>query len=287
MNNELLVGVDGTVASRTALRWALVRATLEGRSVRLVHVIDDEWGCVGNSALHELHAIGAGMLRREVSYAHGTMPEVDVSSELLVGHPVTVLSDLSISFDAAIVGTHKSGFFHGRAFGSRSIQLAALVGCPLFVVPSDTQRRRRHVVVGVDNAAATGAAITFAAREAARAGQDLVLLKAGAGRGEMEDTRALDLAVEVARRAAHDTTLQVRRVPGRAGERLAAASESAVLTVVGRPQRTMPIPLGGTSTDLLLNPGGPIVVVPCPAPSPEAGSDHERIREGVDPATAR
>ncbi|AXH36076.1 universal stress protein [Humibacter sp. BT305] len=265
MNNALIVGVDGTVASRTALRWALVRATLDGKSVHLVHVVDDEWGCVGSSALRELHAIGAGVLRREVSYAHGTMPEVDVTSELLVGHPITVLGDLSASSGAAIVGTHKSGFFHGRVFGSRSIQLAAVVRCPLFVIPSDSQRQRRHVVVGVDNAAMSGAAIAFAAREAARLDQDLVLLKAGPGRGEMDDTRALDAAVEVARRSTPDTTMQVRRTAGRAGERLAAASESAMLTVVGRPQRRMPVPLGGTSTDLLLNMGGPVAVVPCPA----------------------
>jgi hypothetical protein len=59
--------------------------------------------------------------------------------------------------------------------------------------------------------------------------------------------------------------LELRRTSSPAGEALAGASRRAVLTVSGRP--TEPgahgyRPLGRTNHDLLMNAGGPVVIVP-------------------------
>ena len=59
--------------------------------------------------------------------------------------------------------------------------------------------------------------------------------------------------------------IELRRTTTPAGEALASASRRAVLTVSGRP--TPPgargyRPLGRTNNDLLMNAGGPVIIVP-------------------------
>ena len=47
----IVVGADGSVASRAALTWAIDRARSTGDDLVLATVVDDGWGSVGGSAL--------------------------------------------------------------------------------------------------------------------------------------------------------------------------------------------------------------------------------------------
>ena len=47
MSGMILVGVDGASAGRAAISWAVRRAASLDSRIVLVHVVDDEWGMIG------------------------------------------------------------------------------------------------------------------------------------------------------------------------------------------------------------------------------------------------
>ncbi|KAK0329817.1 hypothetical protein LTR94_035245, partial [Friedmanniomyces endolithicus] len=51
---EFVVGVDGSVPARAAVRWAIAHAREHSAAVSLVHVADDEWGAVGTELIDEV-----------------------------------------------------------------------------------------------------------------------------------------------------------------------------------------------------------------------------------------
>ena len=54
MNTTVLVGIDGSVASRAAIAWVIGRAGDLGAGVALLNVVDDEWGTISDRDLREL-----------------------------------------------------------------------------------------------------------------------------------------------------------------------------------------------------------------------------------------
>ncbi|MCS5497021.1 universal stress protein [Cnuibacter physcomitrellae] len=268
MGGTMLVGVDGTLAGRTALGWALGWARTHGQSVELVHVVDDDRGRLGASVLRDRHERAAALLARETEHARTDPTEVEVACRLLHGHPVTRLAEAARSASALVVGTHKTGFAQGRVFGSLGLRLAPLVTRPLIVIPTEGRRQRRRVVVGLGDAGETP--VEFAAHAASHSGHELVVLRAGSEPDDVEESRRLEGAVAIARRTMPGLTVRARRTSAPAGESLAVASESAELTVVGRRRDDAPLPLGATGMDLLMNPGGPVAVIPFDAPRKRA-----------------
>ena len=161
------------------------------------------------------------------------------------------------------VGTHKVGYFHGHALGSRSIQLAAVASAPSAVVPVTSWRGRSGVAVGISDGADSDDAVRFAAREASRLGEPLVLLRAAGGEQDSVDADAGERAASIAAGEQIDLPIEVRSTADPASGALIGVSRRAVLTVTGRrvPSRGF-LPLGRTNTDLLMNLAGPVVVVP-------------------------
>ncbi len=269
MGGTMLVGVDGTVACRTAVGWAVDWARAHGQRVEMVHVVDDERGRLRSRALRDREEEAVALLSREVEVARADESGVEVGSRVLVGHPLSRWSEASRSAAGVVVGTHKTGYAGGRVFGSFGLRLASVTRSPLFVIPTDGRRQRRRVVVGVDDAEERSAAVEFAARAAFTAGHELVVLRAASGLHGVEDCRLLDRAAATARATAPSLAVHSRRSPVPAGESLAVASESAELTVVGRDTA---LALGAAGTDLLMNPGGPVAVIPLTITRPVAGS---------------
>lgn len=269
MSGTMLVGVDGTLAGRAAMGWALEWAEGQEQAVVLVHVVDDR-GRLGERGLLDRRAEASALLARESAYAEHGGTGVQVTTRLIVGHPVTQLADAAATASAIVVGTHKTGFAQGRLFGSLGLRLASLTAVPLLVIPAVGRRQRRRVVVGLGDAGQMGAAVQFAARAASLSGHELVVLRAGSGSDGVEDSLLLERAVASAGAAAPGLTVRSRRVSTPAGETLAAASETAELTVLGRRRGDAPLPLGATGTDLLMNPGGPVAVIP--SDTPRAGA---------------
>jgi nucleotide-binding universal stress UspA family protein len=257
----ILVGADGSVASRAALTWAIDRARHTRDDVVLLTVVDDEWGAVGGSALAELKRTAEERAERELAFARDLGDGLQVVSTVSVGSPMLALAEAGREADLVVVGTHKVGYFHGHALGSRSLQLASVSIAPSAVVPVTSWRGRSGVAVGVADGVDSDDAVRFAAREASRLGEPLVLLRAAdddAARSGIGD-RAASLVAAV-----HpEVAVEVRSTADPASGALIGISRRAVLTVTGRRvPRSGFLPLGRTNTDLLMNLAGPVVVVP-------------------------
>ena len=279
MTTTILVGVAGGEPSRVAVRWSMRWAAEAGAEVRLVHVLDDEWATVGARMLDDLRADALHLVETEADYARSLAPEVAVRSQLLEGSLMWELIAASEGADLTAVGTHKTGFIHGKVFGSRSLQLAAAAHSHVAIIPQASGREGHGVVVGVDDSAAGVAAVRFAAAEAHRSGQNLTLLRAWdppelpaerrdtkrAWNDELEARTTALLSAAAATAVTVDAALDVRlrSVRRPAAEALLDAAASATLLVVGssrRGDRGQAV-LGSVSHDVLLNLVGPTIVV--------------------------
>ncbi|WP_235492353.1 universal stress protein [Leifsonia sp. Root112D2] len=283
MKKNIQVGIDGSDASRAAVRWAVKRTvatgTASGGSLTLVHVVDDDWGMMGTRIMDALREDGKALVKREAEYARALAPEVAVETEILAGNPMWRLIDASGDAMMTVVGTHKTGFIQGRIFGSRSLQLAAAARSHVAIIPQASSREGRGIVVGVDSSVAGRAALLFAAGESRETRQPLVLVRARrpmkhsidiedseANGGELDTQTALaelSNAEEIARSVFPDIDVRLRNVQRAPAEALLDASSQASALIIGSSRRTGPesMVLGSVSHDVLLNLATPTIVV--------------------------
>ena len=228
--------------------------------VVLVTVVDDEWGSVGGSALAELKRTAEERAERELAFARDLGDGPEVGSVVSVGSPMLALAEADAKADLVAVGTHKVGYFHGHALGSRSLQLAAVSTVPSAVVPVTSWRGRSGVAVGVADGVDSDDAVRFAAGGepaggAARPPPRGRRCAAGPASGSARPRSP--------RRSIPGLAIEVRSTADPASGALIGISRRAVLTVTGRRvARSGFLPLGRTNTDLLMNLAGPVVVVP-------------------------
>lgn len=274
MKRMILVGVDGTSACHAAIRWAVARAASTASHVTLVHVVDDEWGMIGEQSISELHPSAYELVENEAIFARSVDSTVTVTTRVLLGDPMVELGVASREVDLVVIGTHKTGFLHGRAFGSRSLQLAATAWCPVAVIPEGSTTERHGIVVGIDDSDASRAAIRFAATEAHRVYEELVLLRAWTSAPHGADAEAEQRARDAIETLGSESVALARSVSGRllvrsrtlrrpAAEALVDAGMSAELLVIGSSRRhgAQMSALGPVSHDVLLNIAGPTLIV--------------------------
>ena len=279
MNGTIVVGVEGTEPSRVALRWSMKRATATDSDVRLVNVVDSEWAGVGARILEDMHADAEHLLEREAEYARSLAPGVPVDTELREGDLMDELIAASRDCDLIAVGTHKTGFIHGKVFGSRSLQLAAAAHAPVAIVPQTSRRDGQGIVVGVDESDAGRSAIRFATAEAERTRQPLTFVRATDAPGLPEDRddeqrerdryfegqakAILSEASDIAKSVDPTVEVRARTVRRPAAEALLDSSASADLLVIGSSRRegSARRMLGSVSHDVLINLVGPTIVV--------------------------
>ena len=265
MNRTILVGIDGSVASRSAIAWAITRAGALDAGLMLLTVVDDEWGTISGRDLGELRTDAERLAADELAYARQIAGRVPISAAVDVGAPMLELASSASGYESVAIGSHKSGTFHGHALGARGLQLAATAPVPVAIVPSSSANGRRGVIVGAGNAPGWIEAVRFALREAARLEEPVTVLRSD--RDTPFDDRALRSLLDATDADEASADIELRRTTTAAGEALASASRRAVLTVSGRP--TEPgargyRPLGRTNNELLMNAGGPVMIVPHP-----------------------
>lgn len=277
---KIIVGVDGSVPSRAAIRWSVERARTQGKRVTLVHVMDDEWGAIGSQLVAEANRGSVDLLNAAVRLAHEFAPDVEIAADLLYGSPMWQLAQLSNETTLVVVGTHKTGFHYGRAFGSRSLQLASLAAGEIAIIPESAVRMRRGVVVGVDDTTAGRHALEVAADEANRTDSELTLVRSldvsapdyldepakhdwQQQRDAIAHRTLADAVSRVHERHPHLVT-RSRVIRRPAGIALNEVSRGAELLVVGSSRRSGFDPssgLGSVAYDVLLNLACPTMVV--------------------------
>ena len=127
----IVVGVDGSDCSRTALEFALDEAVLRGAGVRVVAAAPeaDYWATsygLSPSLLDEITAdlekSAQAMVDEVVRRRGGVVAEVAVSVRVLGGAPGRVLVDQSRDADMLVVGHRGRGGIRSAVLGSVGLQ---------------------------------------------------------------------------------------------------------------------------------------------------------------------
>ncbi|MFI1869801.1 universal stress protein [Streptomyces jumonjinensis] len=293
MNGPVVVGVDGSPSSLTAVETAAREARLRGVGLHVVHVFI--WPNMHVSLTPSpigppgggLRNLAERVLAEAVRHAREAAPDVAVTQDLVTGEPLTVLEAQSRTASLVVVGSRGMGGFIGLLVGSTAVHLAAHSRCPVLVVRGRPDPAG-PVLLAVDGSPQAEAAVGFAFAEASLRGAELVALHAWSGwtgrgdddpghpqnlvddAGRLGDTEERVLAEALAGWQAKYPEVTVRRDLVRESTRqaLIEASEEAQLLVVGARGR-------GGFTGLLLGSVSQAVLhhAHCPVAVVRAGQD--------------
>lgn len=293
--DRIVVGVDGSEASRRAAQWAAREASLRGLGLTLASAIlppvsATAFGPGIPVSLDALEEIRQGAAADLASLAR-ELPTPDVHCEIQVGSPSGVLLAASETAAMLVVGSRGLGGFRGLLLGSVSTQVTGHADCPVVVIQADAPVEGDAIVVGVDGSLASQGAVAFAFDMAGRHGWTLRALHAW-------DVPSYDLLVvpntpipvplsDVAddeiRLAAEvlagfqaeypEVQVEQRLIRGPAPKALLDAAADAAMIVVGTRGHGQVIGalLGSVSNAVLHRASVPVAVVPY-LPAPDAAA---------------
>jgi nucleotide-binding universal stress UspA family protein len=137
--SKIVVGVDGSEASRAALRWAIAEAVERKAIVRAVHVWD--WPTIGTSRLarlmldpDELETQARRELDIVVDAADMASLTAPVERVVRCGRPAEWLFNEAKGADMLVVGERGLG---GIIAGSVGEQVTHRPRCPVVIVPAE------------------------------------------------------------------------------------------------------------------------------------------------------
>jgi nucleotide-binding universal stress UspA family protein len=170
---RIVVGVDGSPASVTALRWAAAEARCAGGELVAVHAYLAPIAYVGTEENiaridPELHEDRAKRLAGFVAEVGADLDGLEVSEVLHPGRAVDGLLAASEGAALLVLGDRGAGGFEGLLLGSAAEHAARHAGCPVVIVPHGTSSEVERLVVGVDGSPGAARALAWAVAEAAR-----------------------------------------------------------------------------------------------------------------------
>lgn len=141
---QVVVGVDGSAGSISALRWAARYATATGAHITVVL----SWhfpapagpapvGVAPAIVSDEVRASMQEVLDKSVAEGFGHPAPGNVRAKVAYGHPASVLVEESRHADLLVVGHRGHGAFTGMLLGSVSIHCVTSASCPVVVVRDD------------------------------------------------------------------------------------------------------------------------------------------------------
>nr|WP_225321079.1 universal stress protein [Streptomyces luteolifulvus] len=132
----IVVGVDGSEASKAALRWAARQAELTGAELRPVQAWrpPPTYGIPVDYSDTDFEEHTRENLRRTVEEMLGEHPKVSAAPQVVEGHPSSVLPAAARDADLLVVGSHGRGAFKGMLLGSVSQHCVQHATCPVLVV---------------------------------------------------------------------------------------------------------------------------------------------------------
>jgi nucleotide-binding universal stress UspA family protein len=271
---RILVGLDASQASWTALLWAANRSTDRPARIRIVHAL--EAGDTDVFVVRERLAEAAAFVR-------GTAPGAVVETSVERGFTADVLVDDTADADLVVIGAHRARRVRSALTGSLPERIATRAPVPTVVVPDDWTFGTGPIVVGID-ADTAEAALAFGLHEGRRtrrsvrlvhawrvtapvAARPIALLEDASSADEQSARLALGAAEREAARLEPSVPVRSTLWEGDAAEALATAGVEASLIVVGRRHRTA---IGGelfgsVARATLHRSKTPVVIVPGPA----------------------
>ncbi len=175
MAGTIVVALTDTEAGRRALAWAEKRATQRRQPLHLVTVVGGATGAVGEGKLLDAAVSSTDhFLSREAERLRAA--GLTVEAEVRQGNPVTHIANATEGAALLVIGSD-FGDGSGRRRGLHGVRIVAAAHCPTVVVGASDEDAERHgVVVGVDGSPVSEAALKFAAAEADRLGEPLVVV---------------------------------------------------------------------------------------------------------------
>ncbi|MEU4498927.1 universal stress protein [Streptomyces sp. NPDC023998] len=139
---RVVVGVDGSPSSQTALRWAMRYAGLIGGFVHAVGAWElpgmHGWSAPAVDAdLDE--EVARSRFVEELRSVVGDASSVEVRESLVRGNPVAVLLGAAEGAEVLVVGSRGRGGFARALLGSVSQQCALHATCPVVIVRPDSR----------------------------------------------------------------------------------------------------------------------------------------------------
>jgi nucleotide-binding universal stress UspA family protein len=252
----IVVGVDGSPESDTAVRWAARDAVMRKTSLTVVHAQQPAMFWPQTSIPVGIDAWREDESKRIVTDSIKIAKESiaddgpsQIESKFFVSAPVPTLVDLSEHAEMVVVGCRGRDALKHGVVGSVSTALVHHAHCPVAVVRGErssvSQSAAAPVVVGVDGSPASDLATAIAFEEASWRGVGLVAMHAWSDGGVAEFLgdlwpdiqQSVDevLADRLAPWSARFPDVSVRRVAvlDRPGHHLVELSESSQLVVVG------------------------------------------------------
>ncbi|MEU0368848.1 universal stress protein [Streptomyces sp. NPDC006283] len=142
----IVVGVDGSDASKQALRWAVRQAEVTGAVVEAVTAWDvphshgaRAWLPPASGAEADLEAGARKELTETVDEVAGSQPRVEVRVEVHRGTPAEVLLHAARTASLLVVGSRGRGAFAGMLLGSVAQHCTQHAACPVLVIRGDGQ----------------------------------------------------------------------------------------------------------------------------------------------------
>jgi len=271
MSATIVVGADSSGPSRAAIDWAVARAASLGMVVELVHVIDERWLGLNDAQDSEVRDHAAATLATELKRVRmlPNDPAVTgpaVTGRVVIGLPSKALMDASADAHLLVIGTHKTGFTYGRAFGSKFSSLASQSRCAVAFIPEMFGRNRRGVAAVADGRNGGLQAIEFATAEAVRTGQDLALVAAWDGDSFVRrrtDNRPISLATATSAARTFDARVSVRaRISNSVmSDALITASTTASVLVLARGGTAPDDQTLAINHDVLANISSPVIIM--------------------------
>ncbi|WP_285732737.1 universal stress protein [Nocardiopsis sp. ATB16-24] len=295
----IIVGVDGSPASRAALEWAAREAADRGLELVVLHALS--MPVIGAPPGHtlrmppsqELADWSTHLLQEAVEHVTRSHPGLEVRYRTSMVDPAHALLKASRTATLVVVGSRGLGGAASAFLGSVSIRVSAHAPCTVVVVPAPGQasadEKRRdpegygRVVVGLDGSRDAEEALYFALEEAARTGAELVAVHAWtvsvplgltafaaeAYAAEREDLvvhaerYVRDVVEEARRKYTEDVPVRFEVVEDQAAHALLSAGEDADLLAVGSRGRGgfTGLLLGSVSQSVLHHARVPVAVV--------------------------
>ncbi|NBQ42259.1 MAG: universal stress protein [Mycobacteriaceae bacterium] len=196
--SAVVVGVDGSPASKVAVDWAARNAVLHGAPLTLVHVLTPPAVMAFPDVpmppgyLEWQQEQGRGLLDAAEQTAREAAGQtaLDITSEMVSGPSVPSLVDASKDARLIVVGCRGHSALARGILGSVSNGLVHHAHCPVVIIhdedPLMPHPSKAPVVVGVDGSPASERAVGLAFEEASLRGVDLVAVHAWSDAGVFE-----------------------------------------------------------------------------------------------------
>jgi len=275
--DEIVAGYDGSPGSAEAVRWAAREALARDTTLTICLAwLPDHMELATESALSDLaRQHGKEILARGLPYAQSVLGPARVHAALAGGSAAHVLCERSRAAQMVVVGCRGHSELPGLRLGSVSWQVAGHASGPVVVVRGrwrPVNQSPGPVVAGVDGSAASQAAVSFAAQEAALRDVPLVALCAladapgvlGGARALQERFSQLMTAEEWAR---PDVTVIRQVTAGAPRSALLTAAAGAQMLIVGcRGHGGLPgMTLGSVAQAVLHHAPCPVAIIHPPA----------------------